>query len=79
MKLTWLGALNALLLQWAFVRLVRVVAASDGRTLGYKWLTGVVPLTGWWSDYRYVRGPTRQYRRDLARQAEKRGPIEGEE
>jgi hypothetical protein len=50
---SWLGWLNYLVLQWFFVRLARVI--DSGRTVGWKWLVGVVPLTGWWSDFRFVR------------------------
>lgn len=40
---TWVGWLNIVVLQWFFVRL----------GYGDKWtiLKGIVPLTGWWSDY----------------------------
>lgn len=39
-----LGWSNILLWQWFFVR----------RTRGKQWLVGVVPLTGWWSNYIWV-------------------------
>lgn len=45
--------INFLFLQWFFVRLARVL--KDGEQVGWTWLKGVVPLTGWWSDYKYVR------------------------
>lgn len=77
--MTWLGALNFLVLQWFGVRLARVMAvqvksevvvnawlssagASVGSTaclgkkvqIGWKLLRWIVPLTGWWSDYRWI-------------------------
>jgi hypothetical protein len=48
---TWVGWLNVLLFQWFFVRL------SYGTK--WSWLTGVVPCTGWWSDYRFVTNKER--------------------
>lgn len=60
--MTKLGALNFFLLQWFTVRLVYVTdgpfAIAPG-SLG-RWRTryelwfGVIPLTGWWSDYERV-------------------------
>lgn len=50
--LTWLGALNFVVLQWFGVRLVRV--SADGRTIGWRVWRWIVPLTGWWSDYRWL-------------------------
>lgn len=43
---TWVGWLNIILLQWLFVRL----------SYGDKWrlLTGIIPMTGWNTSYRYV-------------------------
>lgn len=43
---TWVGWLNILLFQWLFVRL-----AYGDRWRVLKW---ILPLTGWWSDYRYI-------------------------
>lgn len=44
--LTWVGWLNVLFLQWFFCRL----------SYGDRWrmLLGIIPLTGWWSDYQRV-------------------------
>lgn len=50
-RFTWLWALNFLVLQWVFVRLVRVSDLEDGRTMDWHWLIGIVPLTGWWTPY----------------------------
>ncbi len=46
LRLTWVGWLNVLVLQWGFVRL------SYGDRWRVLWL--VVPLTGWCSPYVYV-------------------------
>ncbi len=56
-----LGTLNFLVLQWLCVRL-----ASSGRMdhethrfVHERWvvLRWIVPMTGWWSDYVYLRRP----------------------
>lgn len=62
-KWTWLGILNFLILQWFFVRLAKEV--RFGKVERYHLLTGIVPFTGWWSNYIYV-GKVRQavYRHD---------------
>lgn len=44
---TWVGWLNILLLQWFFIRL--------GYSKEWKLLRWVVPWTGWWSDYIWVK------------------------
>ena len=51
----WLGRLNFLVLQWFFVRLAREVN-QDGSHIRWVWGKGVVPLTGWWSDFIYLWG-----------------------
>lgn len=43
--------LNFVVLQWAFVRLARLVDDETGKQRGWIWIVGVVPLTGWWSPY----------------------------
>lgn len=50
--ITWLGLLNFVALQWLTLRLARVV--EDGKTRRWQLLHGIVPLSGWWSNYRYV-------------------------
>lgn len=74
--MTWLGALNFLVLQWFGVRLARVTVTEwapprvtsieSGRvTYGRAFeqrervivLRWIVPLTGWWSDFRYIARP----------------------
>ena len=53
--MSWLGVLNFLVLQWFFVRLAGVRDAKTGKQIGWKWLKGIVPLTGWWGSYYSVR------------------------
>ena len=66
-----LGLLNFILLQWFFIRLGRIVEINEididyvtvngvggnvrQKTVGYKILKWIVPLTGWWSDYIFVK------------------------
>lgn len=52
--MSWLGYLNFLVLQWFFVRLARIQDVETGKTVGYKFLKRIVPLTGWWSEYKYL-------------------------
>lgn len=52
--MTWLWALNFFVLQWLFIRLARVVNAS-GKTIRFCIIGPVVPLTGWWSNYVWLR------------------------
>lgn len=52
--MTWLGLLNSIVLQWFFVRLARIVDTKTKIIVGWKLLKWIVPLTGWWSDYRYI-------------------------
>lgn len=47
------GALNLILLQWFFVR-IAPVRSWESDTVGWTLRLGVIPLTGWRSDYRYV-------------------------
>lgn len=49
-----LGLLNFLFLQWFFVRRTKVYDEDTGQLLRYGWLGPVWPLTGWWSDYRFL-------------------------
>lgn len=49
----WLGWLNFIVLQWFFVR--RAVITKNGKVIGWCWIKGVVPITGWWGiRYRYI-------------------------
>jgi hypothetical protein len=50
-RLFWL---NFLVLQWLFVRRARVIEERSGKQIGWTWIVGVWPLTGWWSDFRFV-------------------------
>lgn len=45
---TWVGWLNVILLQWLFVRL-----AYNDKGRWFLFL-GIVPLTGWSNDYKYI-------------------------
>ncbi len=56
--MSYLGWLNFLLLQWFFIRLARVFDEQTKKPLGWTWLVGVIPLTGWWSEYSYLRNKT---------------------
>ena len=58
---SWLGTLNFLVLQWFGVRLARVyqrVLVGDHpscfRHVRWTLVRWVWPLTGWWSDYRWI-------------------------
>lgn len=53
---TWIGWLNFLLLQWFGVRLMWWFMRADDKRIGL--LFPVVPLTGWWTDFR-PRDPRR--------------------
>lgn len=46
-----IGWLNIIFFQWLFLRIWWNVN-SNGLTVG--WSGFVIPLTGWWSDYRWV-------------------------
>lgn len=50
---SWLGVVNFLLFQWLFVRL-QGSFENNSDNMKLSWLVGVVPLTGWWSRYRWV-------------------------
>ena len=50
---SWLGYLNFLILQWFFIRLVKHV--ENGKVVKYSILKKVMPLTGWWNDYKYFK------------------------
>ncbi|WP_316348495.1 hypothetical protein [Desulfuromonas acetoxidans] len=47
--LTWVGWLNVVILQFLFVRL------GYGASGQWQLLKGILPLTGWWSDYIYLK------------------------
>ena len=52
MKISWIGLLNFLVLQWFFIRFAKVL--EDGEMIGFLILRWIVPLTGWWSDYIFI-------------------------
>lgn len=54
---SWLGVVNFLIVQWFFVRIeadAETPIVPGESTMTLHWKPRVVPLTGWWSDYRYV-------------------------
>lgn len=52
---SWLFYVNFFLVQWFFVRLTRVGVIVAGNFVHSRWTVTrwVVPLTGWWSDYKF--------------------------
>lgn len=53
-RMSWLGWLNLLLIQWSGWRLGRIM---DGEhTVRYAWIGPVWPMTGWWASnpYRWI-------------------------
>lgn len=54
--MTPLALLNFLVLQWLCIRLA-YVKDDEGATIGWGLLGFVAPLTGWWSDYVWLRRP----------------------
>ena len=51
--MTWLGVLNFVILQWFLIRLAKQVEGQPGeyKTVGWKIIGPILPLTGWWSNY----------------------------
>ena len=52
--MTWLGVFNFLLLQWFFIRLAKEVDTGTKKLIRWSILRRVIPLTGWWTSYRYI-------------------------
>ena len=51
----WLGPLNFYVLQWFFVRLsIEYNEEDTSDHYWFKWIKGVIPMTGWWSNYKYL-------------------------
>jgi len=49
---SWLGNLNFFILQWFFIRLAKQTEIiSSKKTCNWYLMIGIVPLTGWRSDY----------------------------
>mgnify|MGYP001559472039 CR=1 FL=1 len=51
---TWVGYLNFFFIQWFFVRLAYIIDTDTKENNKYTLLKRVVPLTGCWSDYKYI-------------------------
>ncbi len=61
MKLSWLGLLNFIILQWFFIRLAKIKWINDSYDMkyrkdgkNYRLLKWIVPLTGWRSNFVYI-------------------------
>jgi hypothetical protein len=52
--MTKLKFLNLCILQWFFIRLTKIVDIETKKIIGYRFLFGVIPATGWGSDYKYI-------------------------
>lgn len=52
---SWLFWVNFLFFQWFFVRLQETGSMVDEKFVheSWGWRRWVVPVTGWWTDYRY--------------------------
>jgi hypothetical protein len=50
--MTPLKFLNYFILQWFFIRLARVV--QDDVQIGWKILKGIIPMSGWNNDYKFI-------------------------
>ena len=48
-----LGPLNFLVFQWLCIRMTVIFDTDSGRPVGWYWMKRVVPLTGWWSPFKY--------------------------
>lgn len=49
---TYIGWLNLLIFQWFFIRIGYEIKEDK---IKFKLLCRVIPLSGWWSDYKYVK------------------------
>ena len=55
--MNWLKILNLFILQWFSLRLCKVVDIKTRKTLRYEIMAGVVPTTGWDTDYAFMYKP----------------------
>jgi hypothetical protein len=53
-KLTWVGWLNLIILQWFFIRLGRFYERNIKKNR-FKIVIGIIPGTGWNKPYRYIK------------------------
>ena len=54
MKLSWLGLLNFIILQWFFIRLAIMREMGTHRFVRFKIKKWIVSLSGWNNNYRYI-------------------------
>jgi hypothetical protein len=52
---SWIGLLNLVLLQWLFVRVQATVDTTSGEITKFKIIGPIVPMTGWWSKYIWLK------------------------
>jgi hypothetical protein len=50
---SWLFWVNFLFFQWFFVRLQQTIDVQSGKTVMWDFLRYPVPMTGWWTDYKF--------------------------
>jgi hypothetical protein len=50
-----LGFINFVFIQWFFIRLAEIKCSITNKHLGWTLLKGVIPLTGWWNNYWYLK------------------------
>lgn len=50
-KLSWLFLLNFLFLQFLTLRLTQIFDLNGEKLLGYGLYYGILPFSGWWSNY----------------------------
>ncbi len=53
-KIVLINIFNFFFFQWFFIRLI----SSDNfycKSTSIIWIKGIIPLSGWWGSYRYIR------------------------
>jgi hypothetical protein len=59
--MNWLGLLNFFIFQWFFIRIAKicqvVIEGKEEKQVisGYKIIKWILPLSGWWNDYIYLK------------------------
>ena len=52
---SWIGIANMVLFQWLFIRLEATLVSRENPTVHHlRFIGPILPLTGWWSDYRWL-------------------------